>query len=735
MNHDLTHAMLITMVAAISAGVLLITLSRRINISAIVLLLLGGIGLGPEGLDIVHADSLGDGLSVIVSLAIGLILFEGGLTLNLHGYRSAPAVIRRLLSVGMLTTWLVTAASVWLVFRFDPSFSLLAASLVVVTGPTVISPLLKRVKVRPRLHSILHWEGVLIDPIGVFVAILCYEWLGDQGRDLALVRFVLRFIWGVGLGLAGGLAVDRIIRSRFVSDDMMNVFALASAVLIFGLGESLFSESGLLAVTVSGFVLGLKRPGELKKIRQFKAEITDLLIGTLFILLASRLELGQFSDFGAGGLLLVGMVLLLARPLNILISSWGLGLTWREKGFLTWVAPRGIVAASMASLFTLSIQQRSDMPNAAFLETFTYSIIVITVLIQGLTVGVVARILKVERPAPTGWLIVGANLFGRRIARFISKGVGRQVALIDTNPQAVADARAEGLTAILDDARDPELEEQDELQGIGNLLALTDNEDLNMLLCQRWSENFGKDHVFFWGSGHESTREFTGQTVWTRLPKPTHLSGELERGEAILLELSEPPHDADDLALPILFVRNGQVRLNPSLATGLDGGRLDAALLLRREADYLCASLRPERILRLDASSREDLFVRLVDWLAQSQPDLSGDEVVRDLLDRENVFCSSLGHGIAVPHAYTPALTSRICAVAQVPDGVDFGALDGEPVRLVFLVLSPPEDPEGHIETIAEIARMVGHSQTRDRLLAAQRPADLMDTIQRATVA
>jgi NhaP-type Na+/H+ or K+/H+ antiporter len=218
--------MLTTMAVAISMGVFLTVASRRIHVSSIVLLLVGGVLLGPEGLGLVDTRSLGDGLSVIVSLSVGLILFEGGLTLDLRGYRPVASVIHRLLSVGLLVTWLTTAAAIHCVFDYDLAFSLLSASLVVVTGPTVIAPLLKRIKVNINLHSILHWEGVLIDPVGVFIAILCFEWLTAQSRGMVVARFVLRFVWGIGLGIAGGLAIHRVIRSRLIPDDVMNVFAL-----------------------------------------------------------------------------------------------------------------------------------------------------------------------------------------------------------------------------------------------------------------------------------------------------------------------------------------------------------------------------------------------------------------------------------------------------------------------------------------------------------------------------
>lgn len=727
MDHHITHAMLMTMMAAISAGILLIVLSRRINTSAIVLLLLGGFALGPEGVGIVQSEQLGNGLPVIVALAIGLILFEGGLTLDLQGYRSTPRFIRRLLSIGVLITWGATALGVWLVFRFDPSFCFLSASLVIVTGPTVIAPLLKRIKIKTNLHSILHWEGVLIDPVGVFIAILCYEWIGDHGRDVALIRFLLRFICGMALGLGGGLLIYALIKRRFVPDDMVNAFALGMATLIFGCAEALFSESGLLAVTVAGFVLGIKKPGEIKEIRQFKAEITDLLIGTLFILLAARLKLEQFVDFGLAGLLVVAIVVFVARPLNIAISGWGIKLTGRERLFLSWVAPRGIVAASMASLFTLNLTVRG-VPNASFVETFVYSVIVITVLLQGFSAGPLARILKLQRLVPTGWLIVGAHSLGRSVARFILDMSSNSVVLIDTNPQAVAEACAEGLTALREDARDPALEQYAEMQSVGHLLALTDNEDLNTLLCQHWSDTLGRDNVYCWRRTTEG-RNFVGKAVWSGMPKPSVVSGEIDRGEAVLMHLVDPERDRGKPARHLVAVHNGQVTAQVEDAQMEDRH----VLLLSREADYLAASLRPKLVTRLDVEDMQAVLETLVDRVVDLVPGLPRADLLHMLSERETTFPSSLGHGVAVPHAYCDALDFRLCAIAQVPNGVAWQTIDGEPVKLVFLLLSPSGDPEGHLETLAEIARLVRNTEIREHLFMVDVPDGVLRIVREQT--
>jgi NhaP-type Na+/H+ or K+/H+ antiporter/mannitol/fructose-specific phosphotransferase system IIA component (Ntr-type) len=733
------HDMLLTIVAAISAGVFLIAIARRLGLPVIVLLLAGGILLGPAVMGesaLVKPDALGGGLLVVVSLAVGLILFEGGLTLDVSGYRSASVMIRRLLTVGVVVTWLGTATAIRLIFDLPVGQAIVAASLVIVTGPTVIAPLLKRVKVNERLHHILHWEGVLIDPIGVFIAVMCFEWFsGTEGVE-AVAMLGIRVAAGLGIGVPGGFAIGFLIRRKIVPEGMMNVFALGSAVLVFGLAEAVANEAGLLSVTAAGFIIGLTRTVSVKQIRQFKSELTDLLIGTLFILLAARLSFEQFADFGLRGAAVVLIVMLVIRPLSIFLCAWRLDLPLRERAFLGWIAPRGVVAASIASLFAINMES-AGVENAKFVETFTYSVIVSTIVLQGLTAGPLARLLKVMRPEPRGWLIVGAHAFARRIAAFISETAKLPAVLVDTNGRAVRDAEAEGLVALTADARETALQDRPVMQGIGNVLALTDNEDLNVRICQHWSDVVGSDHVFRCNptgimpaeNDSESEQDATpGRVVWPRLPRPSLVAGELMRRETTILETGAAS-SLSHFATPVAWFADGRVSV-----TGLDekAATEDGSartLYVRREADYLMRAVRPALIGPVDAEDLRSLLERLVDRIVEEVPKLPRDATLEELLERETVFPTALGAGVAAPHAFSNAIDERICAIAQVRGGVDFRASDGEPVRLVFLLLSPQGDPEGHLATLAEIARVVLDEHLRQRLMDAGSPQEIMGII------
>jgi len=503
MLHTESHQILVSCFLAISVGVILLAIAKKINIPGIVLLLVGGFALGPSGLALVNPEALGSGLTVIASISIGIILFEGGLTLDFKGYTEASSVIKRLLSVGVLTTWILSSLAVYFIFQASLSISFVCGSLIIVTGPTVIGPLLRRIKVTDKLNNILHWEGVLIDPIGVFVAVLCFEWIITHSGPMVLTNFLLRLVFGLVIGVIGGILIYELNKRKLIPYDLVNIFALGFAVLIFGLTECLLAEAGLLSVTVAGFVLGIKKPEGLDRIKQFKAEITDLLIGTLFILLSARLSVEQFNNFGLKGILVVAIVMLVIRPISIFLCTWKLDMNFKEKLFLSWIAPRGIVAASMASLFTLSLSDKIEFPNGdpRFIETFVYSIIAGTIILQGFTASALAKVLGLHDPNDRGWLIIGAHEFARKIALFITKNSNLPVVLIDTKASSVLKAKKEGLKAFDIDARKPDSELMEsirEINSIGYFLALTDNENLNAKLCKEWSLHLGVKKVYRW---------------------------------------------------------------------------------------------------------------------------------------------------------------------------------------------------------------------------------------------
>ncbi|MFW6353336.1 MAG: cation:proton antiporter [Verrucomicrobiota bacterium] len=729
-------SVMLTLALAVGVGAFLSVLAKRLKIPAIVFLLFAGVTLGPEGFGLVQPEALGAILNVLVSLAVGLILFEGGLTLNTEGYRTAGSVIRRLLTIGVVVTWIGTAGAIFLLYRFDPLFCLLAGSLVIVTGPTVIQPILKRTRLNWNLHHTLHWEGVLIDPIGVFVAVLTFEWVVGSGGETALFNLGLRVLLGLLIGLAGGELTCYILKRKLVADELMNVFMVGVAICIFGLTEALIAEGGLLSVTVAGLIIGARRPPELKSIVEFKSAITDLLIGFVFIILTARLELVQFAEFGLQGFLLVAIVILVVRPMTVAACTARSELNLRERLFLGWVAPRGVVAASMASLFALSLADDGAVGAArgAFLESFVYSVIFLTVVLQGFSAGPLAQLLRVKEKEPEGWLIIGAHTMGRAVAKFLRDVRGVPAVLLDGNRRSVTEAQDEGQVALYGDAREvDELIERDELQGVGRLLAFTDNEDLNELLCKKWEPAFGKERVFRWASSKSTSQTTTGAVLWSWMPKPSMVSSELVLGEAAIVELEgERLQEPGGLAA-LLTANSKEILLDPKPESQLKGDRREPrTLYLQREADYLLNALKPEWFLRSSAPTKEALFAEMLEVLHRTERVIDPVAICEELVEREATIPTALGHGVALPHARVSGLAMPVCAVSKVEPAIPFAEENGEaPVCLVFLLLSPEEQPEMHLAVLGEIARLVAEKEARTRLTQALEPDEMLGIIRR----
>ena len=557
-----------TLCFAVGAGCFLTTLSRKLHLPTLVLLLLGGFLLGPEGFDFFDPKALGDFLPIFISLAVAIILFEGGLTLDLKEFTQTSIIIQRLLSVGVVITWFGVALCILIIFKTNISFALLMGSLVIVTGPTVIVPLLRRIRIQSRIANILHWEGVLIDSIGVFIAILCFEWVVEGGSSVALPNFMIRIFSGLLIGAVGGYLIYLCMDRKFIPDTLINAFALASAMFIFGLTELIKPEAGLLSVTIAGIVVGLKKPHRLKEIKAFKAEIVDLLIGMLFIILVARLDLEQFYNFFRnGGIWVLIAVILIIRPLSVFVSGYKTQISLKEKLLLSWIAPRGVVAASMASLFAISLQNKENpVGDPLLMEAFVYAVICTTVLIQGMSSGIVARLLKLQRPAPNDWVIIGAHRFGRELAEAINQVEGHSVILLDTNPTNIRLSKKYNLNALLCDGMEAEelYEEQQLLFGAGFVLALTDNSELNQLLMQRWSEQLNQQSVYGWipKDSPNSKSNIVGSAVFEMLDQPAVTSSELIKGnhqiEAILID--ETVDLSHIVSTPLLVVNAKQIK-------------------------------------------------------------------------------------------------------------------------------------------------------------------------------
>ncbi|MBN2366000.1 MAG: cation:proton antiporter [Calditrichaeota bacterium] len=486
----------------IFAGIFSQVLAYKLRLPAIVPLLVIGALLGQ--FNVLNPHLLGEGLHTIVQLGVAIILFEGGLSLKIKQFKEAPLIIRNLVSIGVLVTWLLSALVAYFLVPALHNTSgfkiaLLFGALITVSGPTVILPLLKIVKPTKRVATVLKWEGILIDPIGALLAVVLLTFLvtSAAGYDSIIKAFLNSLSIGVVLGGTGAFIIYRLLNIyNLIPDEMRNLMVLTMVLIVFSVSNWLQTETGILSVTVAGFVLGILNPRGIREIESFKGQLTTLMVSILFILLAARLDLLAIWNLKIPGLLVLLSVLIFIRPINVFISGFKSQLNLKEKIFVSWIAPRGIVAAAVASLFADTLKETPEFAQqAGYIESLTFLIIGGTVFFQGATARFIGKFLGVIEPDPNGIVLIGANQPARQLALAL-KNLDLDVMLIDTNNSLVARARKEDLPAEIGNAISQETIEDLDLTGFGKLVALTPNEKVNVLACQLWSQEFGKSNVF-----------------------------------------------------------------------------------------------------------------------------------------------------------------------------------------------------------------------------------------------
>jgi NhaP-type Na+/H+ or K+/H+ antiporter len=492
-SFELTLQIVMAVLAGISAQVI----AEYLKVPSIVFLLMFGMLLGPDGFRLLHPQKLGVGLEVIVALSVAVILFEGGLNLDLRDLGKVSGSLRNLVTLGTLITLLGGGMAAHWLGEFPWSIAFLYAALVVVTGPTVISPLLKHVQVDRQVATILEGEGVLIDPVGAILAVVVLDTIlnGDASPSEAIIGLTLRLGIGASIGASGGWLLGLILkRANFISEELKNLVVLAGMWGLFGLAQMIRSESGLMATVVSGIVVGASALPEERLLRRFKGQLTVLCVSVLFILLSADLSIASIFALGWGSLFTVCVLMFVVRPISITLCTWNSQLNWRQKLFLSWVAPRGIVSASVASLFAILLTERG-INGGDSIKALVFLTIMLTVFLQGLTARWVAKWLQINRhDEATGAVIIGCNPLSRLIARLFQER-GESVVLIDTDPEACEKAEQENLRVFQSSGLDIEVLEEAGLDSMGTFLAMTSNGEVNSVLAQRAAEEFKPPRV------------------------------------------------------------------------------------------------------------------------------------------------------------------------------------------------------------------------------------------------
>jgi NhaP-type Na+/H+ or K+/H+ antiporter len=469
-----------------------------LKLPAILFLLLAGIVAGPVTGWLNPAALFGDLLFPFLTLSVAVILFEGSLTLKIGEIRGTETVVRRLITGGVLITWIITALATrwWMGFSWELSF--LFGAIMVVTGPTVVVPMLRTVRPNAHIANILRWEGIIIDPVGALLAVLVYEFILSSQGDFALGHTVVTFVkvvfTGTLLGVAGGYSLGVVLRRHLLPEYLHNTATLTLVFALFALANSLAGESGLLTVTIMGLWLANMRNVDVDHILDFKETLSLLLISALFIILAARVEFSQFTQLGWPALAVFAIIQFVARPMKMAYATWNSSLTWRERALLGWIAPRGIVAAAVSALFALRLETQ-QFAQASLLVPMTLLVIIGTVVLQSATARLFAKALGVAEPEPRGFLIIGANSVARALGEALQSH-GFHALLSDTSWDNVSSARMAGLKAFYGNPVSEYADRHLDLVGIGRLLALSPRDDVNRLASLRYQPEFGGNAVY-----------------------------------------------------------------------------------------------------------------------------------------------------------------------------------------------------------------------------------------------
>ena len=495
-------------------GILAQWVAWKLKIPAILPLILIGLLVGPIASEYLSEDGTkwiepiwngkkglfpGDSLYYFVSLAISIILFEGGLTLKRSEIKNVGPVITKLITLGSTVTFFGAGIVAHFIFNLSWDLSFLFSGLIIVTGPTVITPILRNIPLKKDVSTVLKWEGILIDPIGALVAVLVFEFIsvgGDSGfTKTALIEFGKIILFGTTFGFTFAHALAFAINKKFIPHYLLNVVSLSTVLLVFVESEVFAHESGLLAVVVMGMVLGNSKLDNIKELLYFKESLSVLLISILFILLAANINIEDLMLlYTWKTAVLFAIVVFIIRPLAVFLSTQGSKLTLNEKLFISWVGPRGIVAAGIASLFGSKLLKQG-VEGAEYITPLVFMIVLGTVLLNATTARLFARMVGVFLTKSNGILIVGASKVSRLLGHYLETN-GRHVVLIDSNQSNIDKAKELGLEALNTNIYSETLSDNIELNDVGYLMAMTGNSDINKYAINKFSKQFGENGSF-----------------------------------------------------------------------------------------------------------------------------------------------------------------------------------------------------------------------------------------------
>ncbi|MCZ7361974.1 MAG: cation:proton antiporter [Candidatus Methanoperedens sp.] len=500
-----TTYLLTAFVVVMIIGIFSHMLGKILKVPSIVFLLIAGIILGPEVTGIINADSFGNGIELFVAFSVAIIVFDGGLDIDIRQIRKIQKGILNLVTAGILITSLLSSAAAYLLLNIPFNIALLFGALVSATGPTVITPIIRQTGVNTRVANTLQAEAVLNDGISVILAALVFEWIVSSLTGIKVVQFLLiRLLDAAFFGILSGIILILVLRKiPLLTEQYARLLTIAVLLAAFVSAENIGNQSGILAMAIFGIFIGSSDIPHKKVIKDFKEDISIVLLSIIFILLSTFIDFDYIKTIGIKGVILVFILMLLIRPLAVYISTRTSDLKPGEKIFIAATGPRGVVPASMAVYFTLRLNDYGFTSESISLLGLMFMTIVITVLATGLSARFIANKTGV---VPMEILIIGGGTVGRALAeRFLKRG--ENVVIIDNNEENCKKAVQLGMRAVQGDAQDVAVLKKAGIERSKYLVATTDQDNANMLVCQIAKTNFG----------------FTEEKLVARVNKPENL--------------------------------------------------------------------------------------------------------------------------------------------------------------------------------------------------------------------
>ncbi|WP_340161446.1 sodium:proton antiporter [uncultured Hoeflea sp.] len=501
-----------------TAGIAAQWFAWRLQLPAIVLLLAAGFIAGPATGFLNPTEDFGSIYRPIVSIAVAIILFEGGLTLNFKEIRETSTTVRRIIMYAGPMTWGMAAFAAHYIGGLSWPTAIVLGAILVVTGPTVIMPLLRQAQLDARPASLLRWEAIVNDPIGALFAVVAFEvilvYIGLHEAENLVVLLLVGFAAAIGTGFVAAKVVAWSFMRGHVPEFLKAPVLLASVVAVYAATNAVLEESGLLTVTVMGVVLANSRIASLTDMRRFKETITTLLVSGVFIILTASLSMDEIRSLDWSAALFVASLLLVIRPIAILLATIRSGATIQERLLSAWIAPRGVVAVAVSGLFG-SLLADVGVADAGRMVAFTFAVVVTTIVLHGFTLGPLASFLKLKKASKPGILIVGGSRWSTALALKL-KEAEVPVMLADQNWNHLAEARLANIPVYFGEVLSESAHHSIDPKRFSNLIATGDNDAYNALVCTDFGPELGRSHVYQIGRADDKARQALSFTLGGR---------------------------------------------------------------------------------------------------------------------------------------------------------------------------------------------------------------------------